>query len=952
MDKAYHPQQIEGAIYAYWLEQGVFHAEVNPAKRPYCIVIPPPNVTGVLHMGHALDETVQDLLVRWHRMRGFETLWLPGTDHAGIATQNKVEERLAEQGLTRHDLGREEFVRRTWEFKQEHHGIITGQLQRLGCSLDWGRERFTMDEGLSRAVREAFVTLYEQGLIYRGTRMINWCPRCHTGLSDLEVEHETTFGHLWYIRYPAPDGGPGLVVATTRPETMLGDTAVAVHPNDQRYENLIGKTVLLPLQDREIPVIADDWVDPEFGTGAVKVTPAHDPNDAAIGERHRLPAVVVIARDGTMTEEAGAAYAGLDRYEARRRVVADLQERGLLEKIDPHEHAVGQCQRCDTVVEPLVSTQWFVRMKPLAEQGLAVVDRPLSPPLPQGERGPGDAPLRAPSPQRLSVLGEGAGREVPCRSLASCVSRLASNSGAGGEAPARVRFVPDRWTKVYRDWLENIQDWCISRQLWWGHPIPVWYCQDCGAENCGREDPTACASCGGTNLEPDPDVLDTWFSSALWPFSTLGWPDRTPELRYFYPTSCLVTGYDIIYFWVARMIMMGMHLMGREPFREVFIHGLVRDENGRKMSKSLGNAVDPILLIDEYGADALRFALLQLITHGQDLTYSRDRLIGARNFCNKLWNASRFVIMNLEATGASSPVGVDFGAHTRATISARDQPLADRWILSRHQRLLRTVNEELGRYNLAQAADALYNHVWGEFCDWYVEIAKVDLYGEDPERKQAAQALLRRLLGEILAALHPLMPFITEAIWQKLEPGKGSLAVQPYPEADPSLIDPVAEEQMAQVQAVVSAARGLRADFGITPQQKVELSLLAATDEQRALLDAQAPIVRLLAGVSLLHMLDIDEAAPPGTLGRVAAGTRVLLHVGGMIHVRAELHRLDKRLAEMEAKIAGSEKKLANQQFVERAKAEVVSAERERLEEARATLAKLHEQRAALESVG
>ena len=901
MDKAYDPQQIEDAIYRYWREAGVFDAEVNPDKPSYCIVIPPPNVTGVLHMGHALDETIQDLLARWHRMRGFETLWLPGTDHAGIATQNKVEERLAQEGLTRHDLGREEFVKRVWQFKEEHHGIITGQLMRLGCSLDWRRERFTLDAGLSRAVREAFVTLHEQGLIYRGARMINWCPRCHTGLSDLEVEHETSFGHLWYIRYPAADAGPGVVVATTRPETMLGDTAVAVHPNDKRYEHLIGKTLLLPLQDREIPVVGDDYVDPEFGTGAVKVTPAHDPNDAAIGERHRLPALVVIGRDGTMTEEAGG-YAGLDRYEARRRVVADLEERGLLEKIDPHEHAVGQCQRCDTVVEPLVSTQWFVRMKPLAELGLRAVDQPLSPPLPQGE-------------------------------------------GAGGEARAPVRFVPDRWGKVYRDWMENIQDWCISRQLWWGHSIPVWYCQDCGAENCTREDPTECSSCGGDHLEPDPDVLDTWFSSGLWPFSTLGWPDRTPELAYFYPTSCLVTGYDIIPFWVARMIVLGMRLLGEEPFRDVFIHGLVRDETGRKMSKSLGNAVDPLLLIDEYGADALRFALLRLITHGQDLTYSRDNVVGARNFCNKLWNASRFVIMNLEGQSPGS-TGVS------PVAEGANLSLSDRWILSRQQRVLQTVNEELARYNLAQAADALYNYVWGEFCDWYVEIAKVDLYGEDPERKQTVQALLRRLLGAILAALHPLMPFITEAIWQKLEPDRGSLAVQPYPEPDAALVDPVAEDGMAQVQAVVGAVRGLRADFGLPPQQKVEVSLLASTDEQRELVASQDSVIRLLAGVSALHVMDTDEAAPPGTLGRVAAGARVLLHVGGMIDVPAELARLDKRIAEMAAKIAGSEKKLANPQFVERAKPEVVAAEKERLEEAKATLAKLYEQREALEAVG
>jgi valyl-tRNA synthetase len=877
MDKAYDPGKVETPLYDYWMERQVFAAEVNPDREPYCIVIPPPNVTGVLHMGHALDETIQDVLIRWHRMRGHETLWLPGTDHAGIATQNKVEAQLEAEGLTRHDLGRERFVERTWQFKEDHHGIITDQLKRLGSSLDWRRERFTLDEGLSAAVREAFVTLYEQGLIYRGARMINWCPRCQTGLSDLEVEHENQTGHLWYLRYPAPDGGPGVTVATTRPETMLGDTAVAVHPDDERYQGLIGKTVVLPLQDKEIPVVADDWVDPEFGTGAVKVTPAHDPNDALIGARHDLQAVEVIGLDGAMTEAAGEAYAGLDRYEARRRVVADLEERGLLAEIDTHEHAVGQCQRCDTVVEPLVSTQWFVKMAPLAQEGLRAVDE------------------------------------------------------------KRVQFVPERWERVYREWLENIEDWCISRQLWWGHSIPVWYCGDCHEQICTREDPTTCPSCGGERLEQDPDVLDTWFSSSLWPFSTLGWPEETAELGYFYPTSCLVTGYDIIYFWVARMIMTGMHLRGEEPFSTVFIHGLVRDENGRKMSKSLGNAVDPLQLIEEYGADALRFALAQLITHGQDLSYTTDRMVGARNFCNKLWNASRFVMMNLEDQEGPGELG--------------ELSMADAWILSRHQQLIATVNRELERYNLAQAADALYNYIWSEFCDWYVEIAKIDLYGEDPARRQTVQTLLRRLLGEILQVLHPLMPFLTEYLWQRLEPEAGPLALQAFPQAEEGLRDAEAEKSLGEIQALVGAVRGLRADFSVPPQQKVEITILTADDRQRKTLEAQSALLESLAAIGNLHLTGGDEAAPPGTLGRVAAGAQVLLHVGEVVDVAGELARLEKRRAEVEDSLQRSDGKLQNENFVKRAPAEVVQAERDRRAQQEEDLAKLQSQIASLESL-
>jgi len=870
MEKAYQPQQVEDRIYQYWLDIGAFDAEVAPDKQPYCIVIPPPNVTGVLHMGHALDETIQDLLIRWHRMRGDEALWVPGTDHAGIATQNVVEAQLEEEGLTRHNLGREKFVERVWEVKDKHHGIITDQLKRIGVSLDWRRERFTLDEGLSRAVREAFVTLYEQGLIYRGARMINWCPRCGTGLSDLEVERELVQGHLWYIRYPAPDGGPGVVVATTRPETMLGDTAVAVHPQDERYKEMIGQTVILPLMEREIPIVADDYIDVEFGTGALKVTPAHDPNDLEIGQRHNLPSVLAIDRDGKMTEETGP-YAGLNRYECRERVVADLEEQGLLERIEDYEHTPGRCQRCNTVVEPLVSTQWFVKMAPIAQQGLEAVD-----------------------------------------------------SG-------KVRFVPERWTKVYREWLENIQDWCISRQLWWGHPIPVWYCQDCGEETCVREDPAQCAHCGSENIRQDPDVLDTWFSSALWPFSTLGWPDETPELDYFYPTSVLVTGYDIIYFWVARMIMMGQHLVGEEPFSEVFLHGLVRDEHGQKMSKSQGNAVDPIGLMDEYGADAMRFALCQLITHGQDVTYSPDRLVGARNFCNKLWNASRLVIMNLQNF---QPVDLE-----SAQLS-----LADRWILSRHSRMLSEVQRQLDGYNLAQAAEAIYDYVWGEFCDWYVEVAKIDLYGDDDARKATVQTILHELLSETLRTIHPFMPFITEEIWQRLQANGETISRQPYPQSQEQWRNEEAEEQMSLLQSVITQIRALRAELTINPGQPADVTVIAPNDETISLIASQQQAISSLATVEELNLATAPAKPPPDALSAVSEGMQIYLHLPGTLDIAEEIERIQRGVDELEKRRKRSVGKLQNSDFLNKAPEQVVNKERKKLAEFDRDLEKLRDQ--------
>ncbi len=856
----YEPQNVEQRIYQYWLDEAVFAPEVDPGKEPFCIVIPPPNVTGVLHMGHALDLSIQDLLTRWHRMLGHAALWLPGTDHAGIATQNVVEAQLGEEGLTRHDLGRDKFIERVWQMKEEHQSHIREQLKRCGASLDWTRERFTLDEGYSRAVRETFVRLFEEGLIYRGERMINWCPRCATSLSDLEVEHTDHAGHLWHIRYPAADGGAGVVVATTRPETMLGDTAVAVHPDDERYADLVGSSVVLPLMRRPIPVIGDDRVEMSFGTGAVKITPAHDPDDFEIAQRHDLPSVVVIGGDGRMTDAAGA-YAGMDRYEARRAIVADLQQQGLLESIVDYEHSVGRCSRCETTVEPLVSMQWFVRMQPLAEEGLQAV--------------------------------------------------------RDGE----VVFVPPRWEKVYCDWLENIRDWCISRQLWWGHPVPVWYCDDCGEQTCTLQDATECAHCGSANLTPDPDVLDTWFSSALWPFATLGWPDQTADLEYFYPTSVLVTGYDIIYFWVARMVMMGKHIRHQRPFDTVFIHGLVRDIQGRKISKSLGNAIDPIELIETYGADALRFALVQLITHGQDLTYSEDRILAARNFGNKLWNAARFVIMNL-----------DDDAET-VDLAQADLSLADRWILSRHAETLQLINDELSRFNLAQAADALYEHIWGEFCDWYIELCKPDLGADSsPDRRATVQTILREVLSGILRALHPFMPFVTEEIWQTLVPDADSISVAEYPQADRPMLDADAEADMTKLQSAISMARDGLAFYNVPRGQEGIMTILAGGTHLFKLFSTQQDAIRTLAGFEDLSIVRRLSEPPGNAVVAVGEGFEVRMDFVQTGDPEKELARIQREIQNLESLSEQCRRKLDNEDFVSRAPAEVVELERSRLQ--------------------
>ncbi|HHW15664.1 MAG TPA: valine--tRNA ligase [Firmicutes bacterium] len=876
LPKTYDPQAVEKRWYDFWLEGRYFHAEPNPKKKPYCIVIPPPNVTGQLHLGHAWDNTNQDILIRYHRMAGYETLWLPGTDHAGIATQVKVEEKLAEEGKTKYDLGREKFLERVWAWKEEYGGRILHQLQRLGASCDWDRTRFTLDEGCSRAVREVFVRLYRKGLIYRGDRIINYCPKCHTTLSDIEVEHKEREGRLWRLRYPFKEGDGYVEVATTRPETMLGDTAVAVHPDDERYNGLVGRTVILPLLGREIPIVADEYVDPQFGTGAVKVTPAHDPNDFEIGRRHNLPSILVIGTDGRMTGAAGR-FAGLDRYEARKAVVAALKEQGVLVGEEHHRHAVGQCYRCDTVVEPLLSKQWFVKMQPLAEPAIAAVKE------------------------------------------------------------GRTRFVPKRFTKLYLHWLENIRDWCISRQLWWGHRIPVWYCRDCGEVVCQETDPDRCPRCGG-ELEQDPDVLDTWFSSALWPFSTLGWPDKTPELAYFYPTSALCTGFDIIFFWVARMMMMGLEFMGEVPFRDVFIHGLIRDAQGRKMSKSLGNGVDPLEVIDRYGADALRFTLATGVAPGYDQRFRFERVEAARNFANKLWNAARFALLNLE--GFEAPAK----ELTAKDLKGLALALPDRWILSRYAAVAQRVAQKLDRYDLGEAGKTLYDFIWSEFCDWYLELAKPRLYGKQgEEERKVAQTVLWYVLEGTLRLLHPFMPFVTEEIWQSLPHRGEALIAAPWPKAPRALHDAAAEREMHLVTEVVRVIRNLKAEHKVEPGKAVP-ALVRGGQEALAALEAMRPLLVPLARLTELTLLPAEEEAPQQAVTAVAAGVEVFLPLAGLVDVTKERPRLAKERAEAAAEVERLRAKLANPGFTERAPAEVVAKERAKLvaAEERLALAEAH----------
>lgn len=858
--KVYDPASVEKKWYEFWEKNRYFHAEPEPGKKPFSIVIPPPNITGKLHMGHALDNTLQDILIRWHRMMGDNTLWMPGYDHAGLATQIKVEEVLKkEEGKTRFDLGREEFVKRVWAWKEEYGDRIINQLKCLGISCDWERKRFTMDEGCSRAVRETFVSLFEKGLIYKGTRITNWCVNCHTALSDIEVEHEDTPGHLWYVRYPVVGKEDTyLTIATTRPETIPGDTAVAVNPEDERYAKLIGKTLRLPILNREIPVIADSYVDTKFGTGAVKITPSHDPNDYEMGLRHNLPEIVVIGKDGVMTEEAGP-FAGLERYECRKQIVARLKEEGYLVKIEEHSHAVGHCQRCHNIVEPLVSTQWFVKMQPLVK---AAVD---------------------------------------------CVT------------DGRTQFVPERFTKNYTGWMENIHDWCISRQIWWGHRIPVWYCDDCGEMSASRTDLEKCPKCGSTHIHQDEDALDTWFSSALWPFSTMGWPDNTELLKQFYPTSVLVTGYDIIFFWVARMLIMGMEFMKEIPFEKVFIHGLVRDSQGRKMSKSLGNGIDPLEVIEKYGADTLRFMLITGNTPGNDMRFYWERVEGTRNFANKIWNASRFALMNME--------GYDKDAELAP------YTLADKWILSRLQDTVKDVTGLLERFELGEAGRAIYDFIWSEVCDWYIEIAKPRLYNKEAAAERAtAQHVLATVLVSAMKLLHPYMPFITEEIYQCLPHEAESIMISKWPVADENLIDPEAERGMNAIMDSIKAIRNMRAEVNANPGKKIPAIMLVSED-LREVVAHNDSYIKLLGGIDNLELRPLNGEKPENAMAAVVTGIEVYLPLAGLIDVEKETQRLSKELAAMEKDLQRAGGKLNNAGFLAKAPEDVIAKERAKYEE-------------------
>ena len=867
----YDPAAVEAKWYKKWETDRVFHAEPVAEGEHYSIVIPPPNVTGQLHMGHALDNTLQDILIRWRRMQGYDTLWMPGCDHAGIATQIKVEEVLAKEGVSRYDLGREKFIERVWEWKHQYGDRITNQLKRLGASCDWERERFTMDEGCSKAVREVFVTLYEKGLIYQGNRITNWCPRCNTALSDIEVEHEDTAGKLYHVRYPMQENPNEFVtVATTRPETILGDTGVAVNPADERYTSVVGKNLILPLVGRVLPVIADEYVDPGFGTGAVKVTPAHDPNDFDMGQRHNLPTIRVIGNNGTMTAEAGEAYAGLDRYECRKKLVADLDAAGYLVKIDDHAHAVGHCQRCNTVVEPLVSKQWFVRMQPLADPAMEVV--------------------RA----------------------------------------GRTEFVPERFTKIYMNWLENIRDWCISRQIWWGHRIPAWYCQSCGKTSVSRQDLTVCPHCGGA-VEQDPDVLDTWFSSALWPFSTMGWPDQTKELARYYPTSVLVTGYDIIFFWVARMMFMGMDFMQEVPFRHVFIHGLVRDSQGRKMSKSLGNGIDPLEVIEKYGADTLRFTLVTGNTPGNDMRFYWERVESSRNFANKIWNASRFVLMNLEDYDSTTPCG--------------ELALTDRWILSRYAQTVSGVTENMEKFELGEAARMLYDFIWGEFCDWYIELVKPRLYNkEGATGRRTAQYVLAYVLERTMRLLHPFMPFISEEIREHLPHEAGSIVRATWPSAEPAKIDVTAEAQMNAVMDTIKAVRNMRAEMNVPLGRKGEVILQPANEDLATILSDNIPFIKTMATAEPVKIISAGGDKPENSVSRVISGIAVYLPLKGLIDVEKEIARMNKELAGMENELTRINGKLSNEGFLAKAPATVLEQQKTRRTELLEKMAAIREQ--------
>jgi valyl-tRNA synthetase len=879
LEKTYDPAKTEDKWYEYWLENNYFapRKEIEDSKGTFSIVMPPPNITGQLHMGHALDNTLQDILTRWKRMQGYRSLWLPGTDHASIATEVKVVDKMREEGVEKEDMTRNEFLEKAWEWKEEYGTRITNQLKKMGSSCDWSRERFTLDEGCSDAVEEVFIKLYEEGLIYQGDYIVNWCPSCHTTLSDIEVEHQETEGKFYHYKYPYKDREGYITIATTRPETMLGDTAIAVHPSDERYKDLIGEKVIVPLVNREIEIIADEYVDSEFGTGMVKVTPAHDPNDFEIGRRNDLEIVEVIDEDAKMTEAAGEAYAGLDRYEARKKVIEDLEKEGLLVKIEDHMHNVGECYRCDTVIEPLISKQWFVKMKPLAEPAIKAVE----------ERD--------------------------------------------------INFVPDRFSKVYMNWMNNIRDWCISRQLWWGHRIPVYYCDDCDEVIVSKEEPESCPNCGSSDLHQDEDVLDTWFSSALWPFSTLGWPEKTADLESFYPTDVLVTGRDIIFFWVARMIFMGLKFQDEKPFSDIYIHGLIRDAQGRKMSKSLGNGIDPLDIIDQFGADALRFTLITGNTPGNDMRFREERLEASRNFANKIWNASRFVLMNLEDFDLDSVDQADL-----------KPTLADNWMQSRLNTVAGEIDDALERYNFGEMSSSLYDFIWNEFCDWYIELLKARLYqDEDLKAKLTAQYYALNTLESLLRLLHPVMPFITEEIWQKLPGTEGTIMRAQYPAREESGLNPAAEEKMELVMSVIKSVRNIRNEMKVNPGRRIK-ALLAAPEGKMKILKEGREYIENLARIKELKIGGDQLERPDKVSTSIVKEVEVILPLEGMIDLDKEIERMEKEIEEMDFEIKRAEGKLSNKGFVNNAPQDLVEGEKQKLKEYQEKKEKLIERKKEL----
>ena len=864
LPKVYDPSTVEKRIYDMWQTGGYFKGVIDPDKKPFSIVMPPPNVTGQLHMGHALDSTLQDILIRYKRMQGYAALWLPGTDHAGIATQIKVEQELREkEGLTRYDLGREKFLERVWDWKNKYGDRIVEQQKVLGASCDWDRSAFTMDETRAKSVRETFCELYEKGLIYKGNRIINWCPKCRTALSDAEVEYKDMPGSFWHIRYPIEDSDEEFIIATTRPETMLGDTGVAVHPDDERYKHLVGKNAILPLVGRKLPIVADDYVELGFGTGAVKMTPCHDPNDYEVGLRHNLEQILVINEDAKIIN--GGKYNGMDRYEARKAIVADLEEQGYLVKVEPYNHNVGCCYRCGTVVEPLTSPQWFVKMKPLAEAAIDVVK------------------------------------------------------------DGRIKFVPERFTKTYMNWMENVHDWCISRQLWWGHRIPAWYCADCGKITVSREDAHECVHCHSKNITQEEDVLDTWFSSALWPFSTMGWPDKTPELDYWYPTSVMVTGYDIIFFWVARMIFSGMEQMKEEPFKTVFIHGLVRDSQGRKMSKSLGNGIDPLEMAEKYGADALRFNLITGNSPGNDMRFYVEKCEAMRNFCNKIWNASRFVMMNLTVEDNHLPETLE---------------TEDKWILSKLNQVTKEVCDNMDSFELGVAAGKIYDFIWDSYCDWYIELTKPRLNGDDENAKENAQRVLLYVLTEILKLLHPFMPFITEEIWQALPHEGEALMIADYPKYDEKLHFPVDEVNFEMVMDAIKAVRARRSEMNVPPSRKSHLIIV--TDKAKAFTDGEKFICKLAYASTISVTSELPETTD-GMVSVITDNARMFMPMAELVDLEKEKARMEKELASARKQLDGQIAKLSNEKFVSRAPEAVVNAEREKKAKLEALIENLEE---------